>query len=215
MELQANLIGIAIGFLTGIVIAIPPGPINFAIFEKCVHNHRDSALRLILGAVSGDVAYLCLVMLYQISSYQLETIKFCFALGGAVFLIGLGVYYLWFKKTPVRSPSELHIPEEVTEGLFWAGLGISLSNPFFILAMVAITDFYYQVHLLVAHLGTNLLFIVGFGLGVFTWLFALGAFTARRRSSFTGAHGKIRLTCGIAFIGFGVYMLGKFVRLLI
>lgn len=212
-DVQTNLIAAAIGFLTGFIIAIPPGPINFAIFEKSVHNHRASAIRLILGAVCGDMGYLVLVLLYQVSASLLFWIKVIFSVGGAAFLIVLGTYYIFFKKTPVRSPHE-PTPEEVLEGHFWTGLVISLSNPFFILAMIAVTDFLYSVKALVPHPLTNLIFILGFGAGVFTWLSELGRFMTKRRARFTDAGSKIRLTCGIAFTCFGFYMLGKFILLL-
>jgi len=37
------LVSLLVGIATGFAMAIPPGPINFAVFEKSIHGQRRAA----------------------------------------------------------------------------------------------------------------------------------------------------------------------------
>lgn len=200
---------IAVGLASGFCIAIPPGPINFAIFEKSIQNHRSTVFKLVLGAVAGDGIYCFVALVYQLSSRTMEMMKLVFSAGGAVFLIAMGFYYLLFKKCAAGGQAE-DSPEDSHGGHFLTGLFIALSNPFFILAMIALTELYYSIGILQPKVWVSLLFIAGFMSGAFVWLWGMGRFAASRRRSFADVKNRVHKVCGSAFLAFGIYMLAKF-----
>ena len=132
---------------------------------------------------------------------------------GGVFLNGLGIYYL-LKKKYSANPTFHTQPEGSRNGLFITGLMFALSNPFFIIALIAITELYYSLQILHLHVYTNIVFIVGFQIGAFVWLAGMGKIAARNQHHFKGFKDKVQKFCGLAYIFFGIYMLAKFIRLI-
>jgi len=201
------------GLVLGFCLAIPPGPINFAVFEKCVHGQRRAALRIILGAVTGHAFYCLIVIIYQLSTELLNLVKVFFSLAGGVFLAGLGLYYILRRQAPPLPAAGIE-PDTAHHGHYLTGVLIALSNPFFIVAMIAVTEVLYSIGILYLHMGNNLMFILGFQLGTFGWLWSMGHFCAHHRHHFAGSRNRIQRYCGWAFLLFGLYMLAKFFKLL-
>jgi threonine/homoserine/homoserine lactone efflux protein len=205
------LISLLVGIVTGFALAIPPGPINFAVFEKSIHGQRRAALRLILGAVTGDTFYCLIAIIYQLSSELLTLVKEIFSGFGGLFLAGLGLYYLLHsRKHSAAAPAD---PDDAHQGHYFTGLLVALSNPFLVVVMLAITELYYSIGVLYLHMGANLLFILGFQVGTFLWLRGIGTVVSLNRHRFADFTGGIQRLCGLAYLGFGLYLLGKFVKL--
>jgi len=206
------LVSFLVGLATGFGMAIPPGPINFAIFEKSIHGQKRVAFRLLGGALAGDSIYCLLAVVYQLSTEWLRVVKLVFSGLGGAFLIGLGVYYIFFKKSPcvLEPPVEI---EKAHHGHFITGLLFALSNPFFIVALLAITELYYSVSILEPDIIMNVLFILGFQGGAFLWLSGMGKVASLNQHHFTKSRTVIQRLCGLAYIGFGTYMLAKFLKL--
>jgi len=207
------LLGFLVGLVTGFIMAIPPGPVNFAIFEKSIHGRHKAAILLIFGAVAGDTIFCFLAVVYQLSTEWLRLVKLTFSVVGGVFLVGLGIYYLFKKKYPANTAAVTQ-PESSRNGLFITGLMFTLSNPFFIIALIAITELYYSLQILHLDVFTNIVFIMGFQIGAFVWLAGMGKIAARNQHHFKGFKDKIQKFCGVAYIFFGIYMLAKFIRLI-
>ena len=205
------LISLLVGIATGFAIAIPPGPINFAVFEKSIHGQRRAARRLALGCVTGDTFYCLMAIIYQLSSELLALVKeVCSGFGG-LFLAALGIYYLFHRRAPAsEAPPD---PEHAHHGHFFTGVFMALSNPFLIVVLLAVTELYYSIGVLYLHMGTNLVFILGFQAGTFLWLMGIGQVVSLNRHHFAGITGGIQRLCGVAYLGFGLYLLGKFVKL--
>ena len=207
------LLGFISGLVLGFCLAIPPGPINFAVFEKCIHRQRRAALRLILGGVTGDAFYCLIVIIYQLSSELLELVKVFSSVAGGLFLAGLGLFYILRHQAPPLPSAEIEF-DRAHHGHYLTGVLIALSNPFFIVAMIGVTEILYSVGLLYLDLGNNLLFILGFQAGTFSWLWSIGHFCANHSHHFAGSQRRIQRYCGWIFLGFGLYMLAKFFKLL-
>ena len=207
------LTGLLIGLATGFGMAIPPGPINFAIFDKSIQGRKRDAYLLLSGALAGDFLYCLLAIVYQISTEWLQLVKLSFSAFGGVFLMVLGIVYL-FKDQPPVDPAALHEVNSSAKSHFIAGMLFALSNPFFIIALVAITELYYSVGLMNVDVLTGLAFILGFEAGAFLWLSAVGKFASLNKHRFTNAKHIIRKLCGVAYFFFGLYMLAKFLKLM-
>ncbi len=207
------LISLLVGIATGFALAIPPGPINFAVFEKSIHGQRRAARRLALGCVTGDTFYCLIAIIYQLSSELLALVKEVFSGLGGLFLAGLGVYYILHRRLSAAG-ADLD-PEHAHHGHYFTGVFMALSNPFLIVVLLAVTELYYSIGVLYLHMGTNLVFILGFQAGTFLWLMGIGKVVSLHRHYFTGVTGGIQRLCGVAYLGFGLYLLGKFVKLVL
>jgi len=212
------LISLLAGVLTGCLLAIPPGPINFAVFEKSMKGQRRAAFRLAVGAVAGDSFYCLVAIIYQLSTELLELVKIVFSAFGGLFLIGLGVYYIWVRKCPLPAaaglpPDPRDHPDHAHQGHFITGLLLALSNPFYIVVMIAVTELYYSVGVLYLHMGNNLAFLIGIQAGTFLWLWTIGKFVQLNRHHLGDIGARVRGFCGWAFLGFGLYMTAKFFKL--
>ena len=205
------LISLLVGIATGFVLAIPPGPINFAVFEKSIHGQHRTARRLALGCVTGDTFYCLIAIIYQLSSELMALVKEVFSGFGGLFLAGLGIYYILHRR-PEAADADLD-PEHVHHGHYFTGVFMALSNPFLIVVLLAVTELYYSIGVLYLHMRTNLVFILGFQAGTFLWLMGIGKVVSLNRHHFTGFTQGIRRLCGVAYLGFGLYLLGKFVKL--
>ncbi len=199
--------------ITGFGMSIPPGPINFSIFERSIRGHRHSALLLTAGGITGDGLYCFLAIIYQLSTEMLFLVKVIFSAFGGIFLLGLGSYYTFIKQPVSHNPGSGEV-DRAHHGDYITGLFIALSNPFFIVAMIALTELYYSLGILEPSLGPNILFVIGFQLGAFLWLASMGHLAARHRHHFTGVTHRIQRLSGWAYILFGLYMIGKFVKLM-
>lgn len=208
------LMALLAGLFTGFGLAIPPGPINFAVFEKGIADHRKTARRIVLGGVTGDALFCTLAILYQLSTEWLDWLKVMLSLLGGLFLVIMGIHYIHRGSNPAP-PEALLRAERAHQGHFYKGLFIALSNPFLILAVIAVTEVYYSLGLLRPHAGTNLMFILGFQVGTFFWMEILAHFAARTRHIFEERKHRVKSWCGWAYLAFGLYMLGKFVRLIV
>jgi threonine/homoserine/homoserine lactone efflux protein len=206
------LVSFLVGLATGFGMAVPPGPINFAIFEKSINGQKHIAYRLLGGALAGDTVYCLLAVVYQLSSEWLRIVKLAFSGLGGAFLIGLGVFYMFFKKPPciLEAPEEI---EEAHHGHFLTGFLFALSNPFFIVALIAVTELYYSLSILQPDIVMNILFVIGFQGGAFLWLSGMGKIASLNQRHFTKSRTVIQRMCGAAYVGFGVYMLAKFLKL--
>jgi threonine/homoserine/homoserine lactone efflux protein len=206
------LVSFLVGLATGFGMAVPPGPINFAIFEKSIHGQKRIAFRLLGGALTGDTLYCLLAVVYQLSSEWLRMVKLAFSGLGGAFLIGLGVFYVFFKKQgcTLEAPEEL---EKAHHGHFFTGFLFALSNPFFIVALIALTELYYSVSILEPDIAMNVLFVIGFQGGAFLWLSGMGKVASLNQHHFTKSRTVIQRLCGVAYAGFGGYMLAKFLKL--
>jgi threonine/homoserine/homoserine lactone efflux protein len=207
------LTGLLIGLATGFGMAIPPGPINFAIFDKSIQGRKRDAYLLLAGALAGDFLYCLLAIVYQLSTEWLRLVKLSFSSFGGVFLIVLGLLYI-FSKQPSADPTAVHEVNSSAQGHFITGMLFALSNPFFIIALIAVTELYYSIGLMNVDVRTGLAFILGFEAGAFLWLSAVGKFASLNKHRFTNAKHIIRKLCGVAYFFFGLYLLAKFLKLM-
>jgi threonine/homoserine/homoserine lactone efflux protein len=86
------------GFLLGLLLSISAGPVLFAIIKQSINNGHKGGISFILGVSASDIT---LVVLSNAFTEVFDSIKrFGSELGmaGSVLLIGIGVYFLFFKK---------------------------------------------------------------------------------------------------------------------
>lgn len=96
--IEAILKGIAISLL----LIISVGPVVFAIFKQSINNGHAGGFSFVAGVWFSDVVWVILSNVF--SSVVISLLKYERVIGfcGSLFLIALGVYYLFFKKVHLK-----------------------------------------------------------------------------------------------------------------
>jgi len=123
------------GFVIGLSIAAPVGPIGILCIRQTVAEGRISGLATGMGAALADSLYASIagLGLTTISAFLLGHLAFIRLLGG-FFLFFLGIKT--FRNIPIQKP-DLDIQKNLV-GKFFSTFILTLSNPMTILAFAAV-----------------------------------------------------------------------------
>lgn len=119
------------GLVLGFALVFSVGPVIFTILKLRINYGIVSAFFFIAGVWLSDILWVVLANLFSSLLENLTTYKLEIGTGGGIFLVSLGVYYLFFKK--------FHSKEEMDRGvkidtsthakLFITGFLINTLNP--------------------------------------------------------------------------------------
>ncbi|MBK5271710.1 MAG: LysE family translocator [Bacteroidia bacterium] len=96
--LEALLKGITFGLL----LSISVGPVLFSIIKQSLNNGYRGGLAFIIGVSASDISVVLVSNLFTRLFDSLKTYKTEVGIAGCVFLISLGIYFLFFKKVTVN-----------------------------------------------------------------------------------------------------------------
>src|SRR2546425_7538828 len=96
--IEAILKGIALGFL----LIISVSPVVFAIIKQSINNGHAGGFSFAAGVWLSDLLWVILSNVF--SSIVLSLLRFEKQIGitGSIFLIVLGIFYLFFKKIHIK-----------------------------------------------------------------------------------------------------------------
>ncbi len=142
------------GYLLGISLAAPPGPVNAMIANESLKSKLHGT-SVGAGAMTADLIFF--IIMFQIKKYI--TLTFLHIL----YLIG-GFYLLYLSLGILRSK----MPSKKISGNFFVGLTMGLTNPFQITWWITVGLFMLNQFSYIS--------AVGFFLGIITWItvFPLG-----------------------------------------
>ena len=119
------------GLVLGLALVFSVGPVIFTILKLRINYGLSSAFYFIAGVWLSDLLWVVTANLFGSLLESLKTYKVEIGSGGGVFLIGLGMYYLFFKK--YHSKAELDegvkIGNSTHARLFITGFLINTLNP--------------------------------------------------------------------------------------
>lgn len=120
------------GLLLGIFLAISVGPVIFAILKQSINNGHKAGYVFVAGISVSDIALVLLCNFFTSLFTTALNHKTFIAVTGSIFLIGMGVYTLFFKK--VRTDAENNIITKKFRthhfiGIFLSGFFINVLNP--------------------------------------------------------------------------------------
>jgi len=95
------------GLTLGCILALSVGPVIFTIIKQSINNGHTGGLSFVAGVWLSDII---LVVISNVFSALVATLleEYGNVIGylGSVFLVGVGVYYLFFKKVTLRTDAE-------------------------------------------------------------------------------------------------------------
>jgi len=188
------------GFIIGISIAAPVGPIGVLCIQRTIAYGKLNGLATGLGAASADAVYgfVAAFGLTFISNFLVAQ-QTWFRLIGGGFLIYLGIraYFSALENTATTTSKPKHV------GAYGTTFLLTLSNPMTILSFAAIFSGFGLVDSSI-HYGSAALMVVGVFLGSASWWLFLSGGTNFFRSRLNERLSWINKLSGVVIATFGV-----------
>lgn len=89
------------GLTLGLLLSISVGPVIFSIIKQSLNNGHRGGLAFIIGVSISDVALVLVSNVFTELFTSINEHRQIIGIVGSLFLIGVGVYFLFFKKVKV------------------------------------------------------------------------------------------------------------------
>ena len=173
-------------FLKGLAISLllifSVGPVIFTIIKQSINHGRRGGFSFIIGVWISDLIWVVLSNGFSEAIKTLLHFKIPIGIAGCIFLIGMGIYFAFFKKIEPRrlqEPVEIAGDEYTPTGkktnyfaIMSSGFIINTLNPavisFWVLmaaSLASVYSFYDRIIIFTTCLGVNMLADVGKVLG--------------------------------------------------
>jgi threonine/homoserine/homoserine lactone efflux protein len=126
--LQAILKGLALGF----VLALSVGPIIFTIIKQSLDNGHKGGFSFVAGVWLSDIILVALSNAFTSLVAELLEHKKEIGIGGSIFLIAMGAYFVFFKKVKLAATATGEISrfrKRDMARIFASGFIINTLNP--------------------------------------------------------------------------------------
>lgn len=95
------------GLTFGLLLSISVGPVLFSIIKQSLNNGHKGGMAFVLGVSASDITLVLVCNIFtelflSISSHEKEI-----RIGGCVFLVSMGLYYLFFKKVKINEGEQV------------------------------------------------------------------------------------------------------------
>jgi threonine/homoserine/homoserine lactone efflux protein len=132
------------GITLGLVLVISVGPVIFTIIKQSLNNGREGGFSFIAGVWISDVILIIVSNAFSVLVTDLLEYRDLLGIIGSVFLILMGVFYVFFKK--IRLQNADGALARVTRGhmvkIFTSGFFLNTLNPnVFLFWLVTATSF--------------------------------------------------------------------------
>jgi threonine/homoserine/homoserine lactone efflux protein len=92
------------GITLGLVLMISVGPVIFSIIKQSLNNGREGGFSFIAGVWLSDILLIFVSNVFsELVTYMMEYRKFL-GIIGSIFLLLMGVFYVFFKKIKLQNP---------------------------------------------------------------------------------------------------------------
>jgi threonine/homoserine/homoserine lactone efflux protein len=98
------------GLGLGMILALSVGPVIFTILKQSINNGHRGGFSFVAGVWISDLFLVLLSNVFTELVQQLMTFKALIAYIGSAFLVGMGIYYVFFKKVRLKSEIFQEIP---------------------------------------------------------------------------------------------------------
>ena len=97
------------GLAMGLLLAISVGPVIFTIIKQSINNGREGGFSFVAGVWVSDLLWVLLSNTFSEFVTRLLDFKKPIGITGSGFLIGMGIFYLFFKKVHLH-PEDIKLP---------------------------------------------------------------------------------------------------------
>ncbi len=97
------------GLAMGLLLALSVGPVIFTIVKQSINNGRSGGFSFVIGVWISDFLLVVLSNAFSEMVTRLLDFKMQIGIVGSAFLIGMGIFYLFFKKVHIH-PEDISMP---------------------------------------------------------------------------------------------------------
>jgi threonine/homoserine/homoserine lactone efflux protein len=94
------------GLTLGLLLSISVGPVMFSIIKQSLNNGHTGGLAFIIGVSASDITMVLISNVFTQLFATLSSHKKEIAIAGSIFLISVGIYFLFFKKIKVNEEGQ-------------------------------------------------------------------------------------------------------------
>jgi len=134
------------GLTFGLLLSISVGPVLFSIIKQSLNNGHKGGLAFVFGVSASDITLVLISNIFtelfkSISNYKTEI-----GVGGCIFLVSLGIFFLFFKKVKVNDSGQqvFQFRKRDYAKMFLSGYVMNTLNPsvfiFWIYASTAVIN---------------------------------------------------------------------------
>ena len=119
------------GLTLGLLLSISVGPIIFSIIKQSLNSGHRGGIAFIIGVSASDIALVLVSNVFtQMFSYMVKHKNFI-GIAGSLFLISMGIFFLFFKKVKVDDSGVqvLQLSKKDFVKTFLAGFFMNTLNP--------------------------------------------------------------------------------------
>jgi threonine/homoserine/homoserine lactone efflux protein len=157
------------GLTLGLLLSLSVGPVLFSIIKQSINNGHPGGLIFVIGVSASDITLVLISNTFTQLFNSLNAYKSEVGVAGCIFLVSLGIYFLFFKKVKVNDEGKqvFNIRKRDYIKIFLSGYFMNTLNPsvliFWITASTAIINHNIQERIiifitcLVWMLGTDIL----------------------------------------------------------
>ena len=120
------------GLLLGLILSISVGPVIFAIIKQSINNGHKAGYIFVAGVSASDILLVVVCNLFTALFAQALTHQTFIAVAGSVFLVGVGIYTLFFKKVSTDEENRIankKFRKRDMAAIFLSGFFMNMLNP--------------------------------------------------------------------------------------
>ena len=120
------------GLALGLLLAISMGPVIFSIIKQSISNGHKGGLAFVFGVSASDLTLVLVSNIFTELFNRLLKFEKVIGVGGSALLIGIGVYFLFFKKIKLNELGEgIEMKRSASDyvKIFFAGYFMNTLNP--------------------------------------------------------------------------------------
>lgn len=120
------------GLALGLLLAISIGPVIFSIIKQSISNGYKGGLSFVAGVAASDLTLVLVSNVFTELFNRLLRFEKIIGTGGSLLLIGIGVYFLFFKKLTIDEVGDgIQLKRNAGDyvRIFFAGYFVNTLNP--------------------------------------------------------------------------------------
>jgi threonine/homoserine/homoserine lactone efflux protein len=120
------------GITLGVLLSISVGPVIFSIIKQSLNNGHRGGMAFVLGVSASDIALVLISNVFTELFSSISSHRTSIGMAGSVFLIVLGIYFLFFKKVKVNDQGQqvmLRFRKRDMARIFLSGFFMNTLNP--------------------------------------------------------------------------------------
>jgi threonine/homoserine/homoserine lactone efflux protein len=119
------------GLTFGLLLSISVGPVLLTTLKQSLNNGHRGGLAFILGVSASDITLLLVSNVFTELFNSIKTYKTEVGVAGCIFLVSMGVFFIFFKKVKVNAEGKqvLKMRKRDFAKIFFSGYFMNTLNP--------------------------------------------------------------------------------------